>query len=248
MIDNKTAKNKAFVGFSLVECCITLVLISALLSILMQQYLQIKQQYEHMNTLLDEAIETQLAIDFIRDRVRHAGFAPCRGLSHLTIMDARTGKSDMTAWDFLNNDLIIRRISESFSLAIAKPHTAQIKLDKPLILEEGQAVIVADCVHAEIHTIENIHVIAGQQYLTIRKPLFFEYAIPFYLGAWIEERFWIKTNVHHEKNLMYRKDHTDVLTPYIQGLDAHYSEGMVHLKYILKHYNKSVNVDIRPRI
>lgn len=244
----KQQKNDILRGFSLVECCITLVLISALLCILMQQYLQVKQQYGYTNAALDEAIEVQLAIDFIRDRIRHAGFTPCRGLSHLIVSDTRLKKVDMTAWRFLANDLICRRMDGFFSQAfVSKPHAMKIKLSKPLKLTIGQSVMIADCVHAEIQTIENIDVIGGHQYLTLRKPLFFEYSSPFYLGLWIEEHFWIKPNSRHESSLMYQKEHADVLTPYIQRIEASHSEGMIHLKCELKQH-KVVNIDVRLRI
>jgi Tfp pilus assembly protein PilW len=56
---------------------------------LIQFYLTSKQHYLQTEKVLEAGFEVQWVMDLLSDSIRRAGFTPCLGLDHLTVVDHR---------------------------------------------------------------------------------------------------------------------------------------------------------------
>ena len=186
-------------GFNLVELCVSSALMTLLLSMLFQQYLQLKQHHDAMQSALDEAFEVQYASDLIRHHIQQAGFTPCGML--LDISPLTISKNEMT----------IRRMGLPFTKAMVKTHGHDVLLQTALSLKPGDVMLMTDCMHAEKHVIQTK---LGNR-LQLRDEIHQLHSGTIYIGPWIEERFLISS-----KALSYHRLHTEVLTHSVISLEA----------------------------
>lgn len=240
------SNNLRAMGHSLLECCIAMVLISAMMNILIKQYMQMKQQVYRMNHTLDEAMETHLAIGVMRDRIRRAGFTPCGSFSQLVTVDARRKRVSLLPISLIFNGFMIQRMAPYFVEIEAKPHASLLYASQPITLSIGQSVMIADCMHAEVHQIIDIRRDTNRQLIQIEKPLIYDYSKPVYLASWIEEQFRVKSMSSHATYLFYQNNRTDILTNQIKGLNVELDRHHVHLQCLLEN-KKMISVVTRVR-
>ena len=77
-------------GLSILECMLGLTLALSLLTLLMQQYLQIKQQTYSMAQTMLQASRLQMVVDLLRGSGHQAGFTPCLPIGYLYSFDHRS--------------------------------------------------------------------------------------------------------------------------------------------------------------
>ena len=97
-------------GVGLPEVMISLLLASLIITALMNHYINVKQHYFHLQSVMDETMELQLVADFMRDSIRQAGFTPCVSVEHLTTLDQRNGHEHLLAIE-VDTVLSIHRMS-----------------------------------------------------------------------------------------------------------------------------------------
>lgn len=212
-------------GISLVELMISLLLSSLLISLLMKHYLISKQQYHQSQMVLEANYEWQLVSSLIRDSIRHAGFTPCIGINHLIIKDRRSFQSTqlkavrITA----DNHLMISRMSNHFSEAQLSD-SYHLLVDNSVDLPSKASLLIADCLHAEIHSLSRVYSTPKGMMLVLEKPLLFDYVAPLYVGEWMEEHFFIAN-----KALYYANPHPEQLSSLITTMSLQKKGALVRV-------------------
>lgn len=210
-------------GVSLTELMLSLALSSFLMTALLQHYIGVKRHYNDVQQRLDQHFELQLVSELIRDSVRMAGFAPCTGIDRLTVRDSRSGQFSPAAITVEGGPfpaLKLARMSEHFSVVIKYLSPTRLLLEDNKVYDRRYPVMVADCFHAEVLQIANSQTTGEGQLVTLQKPLRFDYRPPFYLGEWLEERFFIGKNREGKPALFYEANDREELTAYITRLAA----------------------------
>lgn len=218
-------------GTGLPEILIGLLLSTFIMTGLMHQYLSTKWQLLHIQTALDASTERQLVADLIRTSTHKAGFTPCLSINRLITVDQRDGHKNLTAIEVdttVRPTLRINRMSDSFT------EVSQILSPIKLLAADGQPlsyehpVLIADCYHAEVQFINNVAQSENGQTITLDKPLAFDYQLPVYIGAWVEEAFFVREGKSGKKGLFYQAYHTDELSRLVNAMSLnlhHYQTG-----------------------
>lgn len=209
-------------GVGLVEIMISGLLASLLIAVLVQQYLSAKQQYSHLQNLLEQDLELQMINDLLRNSVRRAGFTPCAGLSSLKSFDQRNGRTGLAAIKSKAskvNSLELNRMSEYFTHAKFIGQN-QLWLSPDLQFEAQQALLIADCYHAEVQQVLSVKKTSKGTILTLSHNRVFDYVEPIYLGEWIEESFFIQKNQQGVSTLFYHQKQNEELSKQIKGMSV----------------------------
>jgi prepilin-type N-terminal cleavage/methylation domain-containing protein len=205
-------------GFSLTELLISLFLTSLISALLIQAYVANKRQYLALHKLLEINFDVQWVNDLLSNSIRHAGFTPCLRIDQLEAVDVRSGAKSFAALNFDKSGLYVHRMSEHFGELIAIHNSNTIEVSKEALLHKKQALLIADCYHAEIHRIVQIEQSANSFLLTLAKPLLFQYPSATYAGAWLDEQWFIQSNVHGVKALYYKLVHSEEITALIHSM------------------------------
>ena len=188
---------------------------------LIQTYLNSKRQNTHTQQILEQNFELQLVSELIRDSVRSAGFMPCIGINHLITRDRRGKPGHPVAVDLhpgKHQSFMISRMGEDFATVLKQLAPARLLVDGGRVFDSRHPVVIADCLHAEIHLVASSHKTREGWIVTLTKPLDFNYALPFYFGEWLEERFSVEKNNQGKPALFYDTRHREELTDLIDGL------------------------------
>lgn len=229
-------------GFSLVEIMISLFLSTILLTALIEHYLSAKKQYNQAHILLEEALEFEWVEELIRDASHRAGFTPCVSLKWLMSEDEHNKK--LQAIDLVDDKgsgFTINHMSERFdSISVFRDRELIVSGDNHY--SPGEKILIADCHHAEINEVVVEHRMHDKTFLGLKKNLHFDYEKPCYLGAWVQERFFIRTNQQGNKALYYQNGHAEELTAQVSDLsfmvDKHH--GFTLLTVFLKLTNQKM--------
>lgn len=211
-------------GFGLSELLIALLLASLVTICLMRHYLNTKQQYRHLQAALEQSIDLQLVTDMIRNSVRRAGFTPCLGIDHLISRDERNEHKKLVAIEIGrdgDSSLHLNRMSEYFDTVLQIMSSTELLASHSQSLHRGQSILIADCYHAEVQTINQIKQTSVGQRITIAKPLDFTYHEPIYVGGWLEETYSIHTNPRRQGTLFYHLHHAEELTTVVHNISSH---------------------------
>ena len=211
-------------GVGLAELLIALLLASFTTMTLMRHYLNTKQQYHHIQASLEQNIELQLVTDMIRDSARRAGFTPCLGIEHLISLDRRSDQKNLVAIKAEKDggsSLHINRMSEHFSIVSKIVGSVELLTSNNQTMHRDQTVLIADCYHAEVQTISRLSRMGSGQKITLTLPLAFVYHPPIYVGAWVEETYFIQSKDPDKQTLYYhRNHHSEELTTVVHGLSS----------------------------
>ncbi|KTC81543.1 PilW family protein [Legionella brunensis] len=224
-------------GLSLVEMMVTLFLGTLLLTALIEHYLSAKRQYDNTHALLEKTFELEWALDLIRNSVRSAGFTPCINLNRLESID---GHHKRRLWAIEINAgkpqaLRINRMNEYFN-SIIKFTADEFIISKENSYQANEAILIADCYHAEVQEISSARQSGNSIIIKLKKPLFFDYLKPAYVGKWTQEEFFIKENKRGERALYYRRNHAEELTSTVNGFSVQEqsSQGLTVLQILLQ--------------
>ena len=210
-------------GLGLPELLITLLLASLTTVMLMRHYLNVKQQYRHIQTALEQSIELQLVSDLIRGSARRAGFTPCLSIEHLTTTDQRDKQKKLFAIEIGKDGeptLQINRMSDYFDMVLHIEGPTELLVTSTQPLHQHQSILLADCYHAEAQHIAQIRHTAAGQNITLTRPLAFTYHHPIYIGAWLEEIYSSHGQPRNKGTLFYHLHHTEELTRVVHNLSS----------------------------
>ena len=209
-------------GMGLPELLVGFFLSTLLMMITIQHVLHVQQQSQVIFAVIEESLELEWVADFIRSRVRAAGFTPCRRVDHLECFDARIKPEPLIAIDVSTGRdarLTIRRMTDHYATVIQQRSSTEILIDAPL-LKIDQPVLMSDCYHAEIHEVARVIVEEAGVVVTLKEPLLFRYELPAYMGEWVSESFFIRANVDGGRALYYQHHRVDKLTARIHAFSA----------------------------
>ncbi len=179
-------------GFSLTELLVCFLVSVVLTSILVAHVISVSRQYQHTQAVLDETMELQWVFDVIRGRVYHAGFTPCVGLNQLKRVDTRERPEALKAIEVeAGQKLLIRKMDET-AFGLVHILASNMLRVKGVHLKAENPILISDCVHAEVHDIDSIHVTRAGNMLTLKKPLMFAYASEVYVGPWVSQAFFFR--------------------------------------------------------
>lgn len=226
------AVNQREQGLTLLECLLGIVLSLLLLTLVMQQYLHIKQETIGVIQAVTRASRLHLAFDLLRRRGHQAGFCPCLPIRNLMSFDHRTHQPLQTLEIKRKPGfkLTFYRMSDEFVSIKGMPQAHTFALLGSWRPHPQHPVIIADCRHAEV--IQSYHIHSGE--MRVSSALKYTYHSPIYLGEWITEAFWISTTSHERSTLFYtHAQHTEALLSDVYALDgqleAHHPHPLLHL-------------------
>lgn len=205
-------------GFGLIELCIGLALTTGLMILLVEHVRHTRVQYERIETSMDESMTLQWVSDLIRHSVQSAGFTPCLRLDHLMSQQNGRNFSPLDVIPSPHARLTIRRMDEEVVRVLAIPSPLRV-LVASSHFRLNRPVLIADCYHAEIHTLEAIQSTPSGSLLRLKTPLQFRYDSTAYVGEWVVESFFIRNAA-----LYYQQTRVDALTRRIVDFDATLSE------------------------
>lgn len=193
-------------GFSLSELLIGLALSMTLLIVLMQALTSVGHQYYKTHHAIRESLELQWFYELLNARVYHAGFTPCARLDNLVRIDARMHSNVLPSLEVSDkgDKLIAQGMNES-AFSLAHVESPQVLSAKAIALKKDKPIIIADCKHAEVHTLSAVKSRKKGVMLYLNEPLVFEYvAKEMYVGEWLSQSFYFKNQA-----VFYRKNRAD---------------------------------------
>ena len=234
-------------GFSLTELLVSFFISTLLILILTQHLLSVSRQHHQVYATLDQAMELQWVFDVMRDRVHHAGFTPCRRLDHLITTDTRDVAQSLLPIevDQEGQKLWIRKMNEAALTQIDIKTNTVFFINQSISLKPERPILIADCVHAEVHDVDSIESTRGGHLVHLKKPRVFDYEPQVYVGEWMSESFYFK------KALFYQQHRADKLTSQIKSmvfaLDNHAPYPKLSMHFVL-HNNTSDSLEARVRM
>ena len=236
-------------GTSLAEMLVALVSSSLLILILMNQYLGVKQHYLRAEHWLESALDVQLVSDLLRDTTRQAGFTPCLGVDHLMTMDTRNRSEGLISIEMHtdgDSGFQINHMSAHYGLLLTQLSQTSWTATPDMSILKHSPVIIADCYHAEVHTIERIRSENGYSEIKLDQAMEYAYVPPIYIGEWLEERFFMR-----KRTLFYQLEHVDALSSVVNdwsvSLTTRYEKRLLHVVLALED-NPSIQLDTMLRI
>lgn len=204
-------------GYSLIEMMVSLFLASLIMTALMQSYSACKKEYLRIDQMLDRRMVLMDLANQIRDAIQKQGFTPCLSLNHIEVTDQRYhSKSPET-----HQGLRLQRMSEQFSRVEKKLSPYELIIEPGHeSYRAGDAILIADCMHAEIHSVSK----SADHHLHLKEPLAFAFRGSIYLGAWIDEFYYVRKNKAGKPVLIYQLKHSEELTPYVQSIKVKESQ------------------------
>lgn len=235
-------------GTSILELLIGLVLALGIVAGLLQQYLQIKHQFQDLQTVIDHLSRTQLVVDFVRMSVQKAGFTPCLPINHLQTIDHRTHRP-LESIHWQSNDpsrLQVFSMRDNFVEVTRIAYQQKIYTSSVMSKSTHSPLIIADCYHAEVY---QDYVIEDAK-IVLAHPLTYTYHAPIYLGEWRDASFLMRPNRDGKLSMFYDHLHSEELLSDLDGmvwrLDKVQTDTLVHCDLSLNK-EQTVTIDIRPR-
>ena len=207
-------------GVSLSEVLVGLVLSSFLIMLLMNQFAAMKRHYMYAEKKLLHTLDEQLIVDLMRDSIRQGGFSPCLAIEYLSTIDCRSGQKGLTSIDIQSTEphgFQMNHMSARYNFLLKKTADDRLKITHDLLMTPGRPVLIADCSHAEVHTIHHVDVGHDFQDIMLDKPLKYTYTPPVYVGEWLEEHFFVRND---KPILFYQLGHVDALSNDVKALSV----------------------------
>lgn len=208
-------------GFGLTELLVGLFLASLLFVLLSQCYLNTKRQYQEAEAILTTQLDLQWVTDLLANSIRRAGFTPCVSVDNLTTMDSRQFGTRLVGVHIQKQPhtvLQVNRMHEEFVALMDILSPTRIVVADSSLLNPHRPILIADCEHAEVHSILLLEKTTAGQVIVLTKPLLFTYGPSTYAGEWIEESWFIKANRSGIQALYYHNAQTEELTPLIHEM------------------------------
>ncbi len=232
-------------GTSLAEMLVALVSSSVLILTLMNQYLGVKRHYQRVEHGLETAMDVQLVYDLMRDSIRQAGFTPCIGVDYLTSIDTRNRRQGLASIEMQSEDgagFQISHMNTRYGLLTSQLSQTSWIAKHDMSYLRHASVLISDCYHAEVHTIDDIRLVNGHSEITLGQPMVYDYVPPIYIGEWLEEGFFVRQGA-----LFYSLRHVGKLSQAINdgsvSLSQHNGKRFVHIELALEKREKTIQLD-----
>ncbi|MGL6030329.1 MAG: PilW family protein [Legionella sp.] len=208
-------------GLALSELLISLFISSLLMSTMIGCYISHKRQYVQIKQQLEAHFELSLVKELLTHSIRRAGFTPCLNINYLDSYDRRTNSREIRALSLNRKDAIlaVNRMNEVFDELLTTSTAQQLIISSHHRLKENHPMIIADCTHAEIHQVTRVVQLKNSQIISLARPLLFDYDESAAVGAWLEERWFIKSNHTQGNRLYYQQLQTEELTSLVHSLE-----------------------------
>jgi hypothetical protein len=188
----------------------------------MQQFVLIKQQSARVFLQLNQAQELHWLSDVLRSRVRMAGFTPCRRLEHLVVADTRAKAQSLAEYEFVSQphaSLTLRRMHQSAVRVLKQISPTDVLIEStPISIQ--YPIMLADCEHAEVHTLADATKTPEGVHIQLQEPILFTYQLPFYYAEWVTESFFMRQTRERGRALFYQYHRVDQLTRLVQDFSA----------------------------
>lgn len=205
-------------GIGLTEVLIALLLSSLIMLALAQMYLGCKRQFQVTENRLAEAFDLQWISALLRDSIHQAGFTPCRSLDDLE-HDQKQIPPALSIEEAPREGIATRRMAMHFNRVLEFQSASQLIVSNDVAIRLRQPLIIADCYHAEVAMPEVLRSSRQLQYVTLQKPLRYDYSGSAWLGEWIDEKWYIKRNRQKQKTFYYQEQHrSEELTSLVHTL------------------------------
>lgn len=183
-------------GISLTEVLVALILSSFLILMVMNQYLSVKQHYQHIQKNLETALDSQIITDLIRNAVWQAGFTPCLSIDHLSTLDTRDPSHSLHSIeinaDKLGHGFQVNHMSHHYNILTQQVSLTEWTSTNTVDLSRHKSVLIADCAHAEVHRLRSVRNKPDHLEISFIKPLSDSFEPPIYIGEWVEEHFFVR--------------------------------------------------------
>jgi type II secretory pathway pseudopilin PulG len=205
-------------GISLIEILVALASSSLLISLLMNQYIGIKRHYKQSALTIENTLDVQLVLDLIRDSVRQAGFTPCMSIDRLITTDMRDTNHPVSAIELDPNGAAgfqTNYMHPQFGIFMQPISPTTMWVTPDAKLSSHLPVLIADCYHAEVHTLHHLRHTEGHWEVELEHALTYTYQPPVYIAQWVESQFFMRSGV-----LYYEVGHAEALSSAIHSLSA----------------------------
>ncbi len=206
---------KQLEGFSLIELLLSLLVLMLLTVIIMQYYCTHSQNYIKTKKSFNNFYDVVMIIEQMRASIRSAGFTPCVASNLLLSNDCELS----LPIQIINNNqqrLRISRMDNNFTIVTSVLANNNIELDDSLDLHAHDLILITDCMHGELHTIQEVT--NNSKQLLLNKTLFFDYVAPIYIGKWITEDFFIQSTKSKHQALYYKYHKAEILSSNIDQM------------------------------
>ena len=188
-------------GLSILECMLGMTLALSLLHLLLQHYLQIKQETAVTRENLQQIARMQTVLPLLENRGHQAGFTPCLPIDHLRNVDHRNGQSLKAI--IIENTPFFKITFQHMAHFV--PVAAPMAENQWTLVEHWRPksqvpIMIADCQHAEVL---DKYQIQGQTVRFLQK-LKYHYQPPIFVGEWQRESFWLQRNLQGKSALFYQ--------------------------------------------
>ena len=204
-------------GFSLLELLLSMLLSFSVISLLLTQMIGIKRDAEIIFVQTQATVESYWLIELLRSRVHAAGFTPCRRIDQLTAIDARFNPQPLLPLEVpssLASDVFIRRMANHYALMRQRANRRLIWVESEHVAN-NRPIIVADCVHAEVHGIAHLSPARRGTIVELTEPLVFNYPGSAFAGEWVTDRFFLQKTRDNGMALYYQHHRVDRLSFWI---------------------------------
>lgn len=180
-------------GLGLPELLLSIFLASFVLLIAIQSFLFQKNHFSANARILERENELSMVADLLRDSILHAGYTPCGSITDLLSRDHRLQNQSVQALKTGSSPglfLKTARLVDHYATLNMAPEGSRLVLPEKLPFELKHSVLIADCQHAEVHTIDAVERDNHRTVLQLKTPLHFKYRSPTYIGRWLEQS-WV---------------------------------------------------------
>ena len=192
------------------------------MSVLVQHVVDVKRLAAFIFSRVDANVESYWVSELLRSRVQRAGFTPCLRIDHLRAVDARARPELLSPIEVHQRptpQLLIRHMANDYS------RVSPVRNERVLWIERGhvtenQVIIVADCVHAEVHAVQRVTLSRGGSLVELFEPIMFQYQPMAWAGEWVTERFFMQQSKQGQMALYYQHHRVDRLSTWIKRFSA----------------------------
>ena len=166
-----TKQRNNFFGFTLLEVLLAMVISLVLLSVVLQSYSEIKNIYIKQITMARCTEDIRFANFFLQQNIMHAGFAGCRNLTELNLINHTTldftvirGYSSECVPKYLQrvvapdtDVIVITKANSDIAEVLADVAVGanRVKVQDHPATSGNQYLLIADCVNAELFVSKN---------------------------------------------------------------------------------------------
>jgi len=200
-------------GMGLFDTFISLILFSLTTLLWIQHAIMVKKNTESIRMTLQQNLDRIWVESLLRDKIHQAGYTPCMNMQNLKIYDHR------------HPGAVVQPIEVNPELKISY-------MQYPMSTPQPWRMI-ADCFHAEIISPAALRL----------KHFKYHYPAGYYIGAWIEEKFYVQN-----KKLYYKSgQHTEQLISNISSVQAKLfrNEGYLWSEMTLQFLDESIHFKAR---